>query len=163
MGARLDHLAQPDPLIVDRDVFQLVRDGAAVGVLQRGDRISQRLPRSGDPQHRRGYRRHHIRCEAERFGIQRRIAPWLAAQGIEMRREMSVSPVCLHQRHRRGDVVECDGRLPDRHRATTQFRGRRLRQSWLDARARQAQTREDLLVELLLALDQAIEGPQELA
>ena len=34
MGARLDLLPQPDPLLVGRDVFDLVRHGAAVGRLQ---------------------------------------------------------------------------------------------------------------------------------
>ena len=53
VGAGLDLLAQPDPLLVGRDVLDLVRHGAAVGGLEVGQRLGQRAAGHRDPQHLR--------------------------------------------------------------------------------------------------------------
>ena len=106
VGAALDLPAEPDPLLVGRDVLDLVGHGAAVGGLEVRQRLGERAAGHGDAEHLRRNRRHHLGREAERAGVERRIADGRRAERIEVRGQVAVHAEGLHQRHRRRHVVE---------------------------------------------------------
>ena len=99
-------LAQPDALGVRGDVLDLVGDRAAVGLLEVGQRLGQRLARDVDAQKLGRHLGHVLRREAQRRGIERRVAGRLGAERIEARGHVPEVAVGLHQRHRRGDRLE---------------------------------------------------------
>ena len=74
VGARLDLLAQPHALAVGGDVLDLVGDRAAVGLVQVGQRLGERLARDEDAQDLRRDLGHELGGEAERLGVERRVA-----------------------------------------------------------------------------------------
>ena len=103
---RLDLLAQPHPLLVARDVLDLIGQRAAVG--RAGDTAAPRpasAPGTATRSTFEGICRHHLGREAERAGIERRIADRLTAQRIEVRREVPVRAERLDQRHGGRDVA----------------------------------------------------------
>ena len=112
--AGLDRLPQPDALGVVGEVLDLVGDRAAVDVLQRGQRLEQRLAGDVDAEH--GGRdaslelRRQWRDEARL--VERGIAERLGAERIEPSGEMAVHAVRLDERHGRRDGAE--QRLVDR-------------------------------------------------
>ena len=79
-GARLDLLAQPHALAVRGDVLDLVGDRAAVGLAQVRQRVGERVAGDADAQDPRRDLRHHLGREAERLGIERRVALGLGAR-----------------------------------------------------------------------------------
>ena len=158
VGARLDLLPQPDPLLVGRDVLDLVGHRAAVGGLEMGQRLGQRPARHRDPQHLGGDRRHDLRREAERAGVERRVADRRRAERIELGGQVAVHAERLDQRHRRGHVVEHLGR--DRPGGLVPLGGRR-RLDHLIADRGELQALVDQLVEPLVALQQVLDGRQE--
>ena len=98
--ARLDLLAQPGALAVRGDVLDLVGDRAAVGLAQVRQRVGERRARHVRAQDPRGDPLHDLRREAERLGVERRVALGLGAERVELRREVAVHAVRLQQRDR---------------------------------------------------------------
>ena len=95
---RLDRLAQPQPLAVRRDVLDLVGDRPAVGLAQVRQRVGQRLAGHVHAQDARRDPLHQLGGQAERLGIERRVALGLAAERIESGRQVPVGAVGLEQR-----------------------------------------------------------------
>ena len=95
MLARLDHLAQPQALLMAADVLDFIRDRAAVRRAQRRQGVGQRLWGAGaiDAQHLGGNPRHDLGREAKPADIERRIARRLRAQRVEVGGEMAEIPV----------------------------------------------------------------------
>ena len=104
---RLDRLAQPDALGVVGDVLDLVGDRAAVDLAQPRQRLEETVPLNIEPEQPGGYPRLQLRGERryETRLVERRIACRLGAKRVEPRREVTVHPVGLHERHRRGDAT----------------------------------------------------------
>jgi hypothetical protein len=108
VSTRLDRLAQPDALLVLRDVLDLVGHRPAVRLPQLRESVGERLARHGEPQQPGGdaslqlgrERRH------EPIGLQRGIADGLRSERIQPRREMPVRAVRLDQCGRRRDAAE---------------------------------------------------------
>ncbi len=107
-AAGLDRLSQPHPLGVIGDVLDLVGDRAGIDVAQQRQRITERLTgdeqaqeAGGDPLLQLG-RERRLEAELVERGIARRLGP----EGIEPRREMTVHPDRLDERHRRGDAAQ---------------------------------------------------------
>ena len=84
----------------DGDVLDLVGDRAAVGLPQVGQRVGER--RAGDvhAQDPRRDLRHQLGGQAERLGVERRVALGLAAERVEPGGEVAVRAVRLEQRGR---------------------------------------------------------------
>ncbi len=157
--ARLDLLPQPDPLLVGSDVLDLVGHRAAVGGLEIRERLGQRPARDRDAQHLGGDRRHDLGREAERAGVERRVADRWRAQGIEVGGQVPVHAEGLDQRHRRAHVVEHVGR--DRSGGLVPFGGGRGLDDLIAHRG-ELEALVDLLVEPVGALQQVLDGGQEL-
>ena len=85
MRAGLDRLPQPDPLVVAGDVLDLVRDRAAVGRAQCRERLGQGCAGHVDAQQVGRHACHSLGSQAERLGIEGRVADRLAAERIETR------------------------------------------------------------------------------
>ncbi len=102
MRPRLDRLPQPDALVVAGDVLDLVGNRAAVGRPQERERLGQGPARHADPQQVRRDPGHGVIGEAQRLGIQRRVAHRLAAQRVEPGRQMPEGPIRPDQRHAGG-------------------------------------------------------------
>ena len=157
MGARLDHLAQPDPLLVGRDVLDLVGDRAAVGRLQVRERVGQRLAGDVHPQQLGGDGGHHLRRQPQRLGVERRVTGRLAAERVEACREMSKGPIRADQRNRRGDrpqVLRGAERGADRRCADRGGRGLGDRGSRSGSRTERT---KGVLVEPVVAAQQAVD------
>ncbi len=159
VGAALDLLPQPDALLVRRDVLDLVRHRAAVGRLEVGQRLGEGPAGHRDAEHLGGDGRHHLGREAERAGVERRVADRRRAERIQLRGQVAVHAERLHQRHRGGHVVQHlrrdrPGGLLARLRG-----GRRPRE--LVAGLAEAEALGDELVEALVALEQLVDRRQE--
>jgi hypothetical protein len=106
--ARLDRLTQPDPLLVVRDVLDLVRARAAVGLLQLrqhvGERVSLRVHAQQACRDLRLELGRQLRLQPLR--LERRVADGLAAERVEPRSEVPVRAQRLDERHRRGEPAE---------------------------------------------------------
>ena len=83
VGAGLDHLPQPHPLLVRGEVLDLVRDRAAVRIAHPRQRVEKRLALDPDPQDRGRDPRHQLRGQVEVLGLERRVALRLAAERVE--------------------------------------------------------------------------------
>ncbi len=163
----LDLLAQPHALAVRGDVLDLVGDRAAVDVAQVRQRVGQRGARHVRAQDLGRDLRHDLVGQAERLGIERRVALGLGAERIQPRGEVAVRAVGLDQR-RRG-LHGLEQLLAGRRLGHDGVRRGRL----LDRRRRRrgrgasvsvgAEVGEDLLVELVLALQVLLDHLQELA
>ena len=73
-GAGLDLLAQPLALTVRRDVLDLVRDRAAVGLAQVRQLLDERRALHVRAEQARGNARHQLGRETDVLGIERRVA-----------------------------------------------------------------------------------------
>ena len=166
--ARLDVLAQPDPLLVVRDVLDLVGDRAGVGLAQLRERVGEGLAGHGHSEDRSRDAAHQLVVEAHGGGLERGVADRLGSERVEARGEVAVHALCLHQRGGRLDRLE-------QRRVHTGFsrrggggrnrlRGRDRRRSWRALGARgHAHGREDGVVEAVLALQQLVDAAQERA
>ena len=92
VAARLDRLPQPHALLVVRDVLDLVRDRAAVRLLELRQRVGERLAGDVEPEQRGGDPRLELRRQRrlEPLGLERRVADRLGAERVEARGEMAV-------------------------------------------------------------------------
>ena len=80
------------------DVLDLVGDRAAVRLAQVRQRVGERGAGHLDAQDPRRDAGHELRGQAERLGIERRVALGLAAERVETRGEVAVRAVRLQQR-----------------------------------------------------------------
>ena len=106
VGAGLDHLAHPDPLLVRGDVLELVADRPAVGVAHPRQRLEQGFAGDADPQDRGGDPGHQLGGQVEVLGLQARVAFRLRAERVEAGGEVALGPVGLEQRGRRLDRLQ---------------------------------------------------------
>ncbi len=88
---RLDVLAQPHALAVRGDVLDLVGDRAAVGLAQVRQRVGERRAGHVHAQHPGRDLRHQLGRQAERLGVERRVALGLGAERVEARGEVPVA------------------------------------------------------------------------
>ena len=95
--AGLDHLPQPHPLLVGGEVLDLVGDRAAVGVAHPRQRVEQRLALDPDPQDRGRDPRHQLGSQVEVLRLERRVALGLAAERVDVGRQVAVGAVGLEQ------------------------------------------------------------------
>ncbi len=171
VGAGLDHLAHPDPLLMGGDVLELVADRRAVGVAHPRQRLEQRFAGDADPQDRGGDPRHQLRRQVEVLGLQARVAFRLRAERVEVGGEVALGAVGLQQRGRRLDrlqqlLVDLAG---DRRTSAAGARGGERRGGGGggvgvgDRRGVDAEVGGDRLVEVVLTLQQLLDLAQELA
>ncbi len=158
-------------LAVRRDVLDLVGDRAAVGLAQVGQRVGERGARDVRAEDPRWDARHHLRREAERLRVQRRVALGLAAERVQAGGQVAVHAVGLEQRDgglhglehrlvglRAGDAVALRARAVARLGGGQRRSGRLRRGAEL-----RAEVLEDGLVELVVALQVGLDDLQELA
>jgi hypothetical protein len=93
----LDHLPQPHPLLVRRQVLDLVGDRPAIGLAHAGQHLQESLALDPDPQDRRRDLGHELGRQAQVLGLERRIARRLRPQRIEPRGQVAVRAVGLEQ------------------------------------------------------------------
>ena len=79
MGTRFDLLAEPDSFLVVRNVFHLVRDGAAIRRGEVGKGLGQGCPGNGDPEHRGRNPGHDVGGQPQRDGVESGVAEREAA------------------------------------------------------------------------------------
>ncbi len=171
VGAGLDHVAQPHPLLVRGEVLDLVGDRAAVGLAHPRQRLQQRLALDPDPKDVGGDARHQLRREVEVLGLQRRVALRLLAEGVDVRGQVPVRPVRLEQGGRGLHPLEqLLVRLCRRCARRRRGRARRKRGSGCrggvgvgDHGGGDAQVLGHRLVEVVLALQQLVDPAQERA
>ncbi len=171
VGAGLDHLAQPDPLLVRGDVLELVADRRAVGVAHPRQRLQQRFAGDADPQDRGRDPRHQLRGQVQVLRLQAGVALRLRAERVEAGGEVALGPVGLQQRGRGLDRLQQllvdlagDARGFGGRRRGGERRGRGGGGVGVgDRRRLDAEVGGDLLVELVLALQQPLDPFQELA
>ena len=131
MLAQFRGAAQPDTLLVARDVLDLVGHGLAVGGAKMRERLGKRLARNRDSQYVGRDARLQLGRERRRqaFGLERGVAERLRAKWIEPSREVTVHSVSLDERHRSGDrgkqvvVRHRSGRIGVRGRCRREGRG----------------------------------------
>ena len=138
--AGLDRLPEPDSLLVVGDVLDLVGDRPAVGLLEPGQDVRERLSFEPNPQHRGRNLRLELGCQPgdEPLWLERRVADRLGAEGVEVRCEVPVHPVGLDEGHRSRDRAKerlvglraRRGRFSGGGNRGLWRRGRRLRRSW---------------------------------
>ncbi len=172
VGAGLDHLAQPDALLVRGEVLDLVADRPAVGVAHPRQRVEERLAGDADPEDRRRDLAHQLGRQVQVLGLERRVALAVATERVERGREVPMGPVGLEQRRGRLDGLHqflvgrrVDGaRRGGRRRAGGERRRRGGRSMGLRHHGGvDAERLGDALVELVLAAQQLIDRPQERA
>ena len=168
--AGLDLLAQPHALAVAGDVLDLVGDRAAVGLAQVRQRVGERRARARTCAGScAGIRRHELGREAERLGVERRVALGLGAERVEPRGEVAVGAVGLERATSRpGRPAAAPRRRAPARSAPARPRRRAAaaaaaagaggcgRRAELDA-----ERREDALVEAVLALEVGLDGLEE--
>ncbi len=108
VAPRLDRLAQPDALLVVRDVLDLVGNRPAVRVAQARESVRERLSRYIETENRCRDPPLELGRELgdQAFWLECRVAGRLGAERVEAGREVSVHPVCLDQCGGRGDAAE---------------------------------------------------------
>ena len=156
--AGLDDPPQPDPFLVTGDVLDLVGDGPRVGGRQVGERLGQRRAGHVDPHQLGGDAGHVLLVEAERGGIQRRVAGRVHAQRVKARGHVAEVAVRLDECHSGGDRLEvlvAGGRAAD-DRIARRWGGH-LR------RHRRLEGGEDIGVERVLPAQRDVDGAQERA
>ena len=108
VAARLDRLAEPDPLLVIRDVLDLVGDRPRVGLTKVRQSVGQRLALDVQTEQRGRNPRLQLRRQLrdQALGLESRIAGRIGTERVEAGREMPVHPERFDERHRRGDPSE---------------------------------------------------------
>ena len=108
VGARFDRLAEPDALLVVRDVLDLVGHRPAVGLLETRQRLGERVALHGDAKNAGRNARLQLggQRRVEVLGLEPGISDRLRPEGIEARGEMPVHAVGLDERHRGSDAPE---------------------------------------------------------
>ena len=104
----LDRLAQPDALLVVRDVLDLVRDRPAVRLAQMRQLVGERLAVHVGPEQPRRDAGLELgrQLRDQSLGLEGGFARGLGAERVEARCEVAVHAVGLDQCHRRGDAAE---------------------------------------------------------
>ena len=165
VGAGLDHLAQPGPLLVRGEVLELVGDRAAVGLAHPRQHVEQGLAGDADAQDRGRHAGHQLRRQVEVLGLDRRVALRLAAERVEAGGEVAVGAVALEQRGGRLDRAEqllVRGARGGRRRRGAERRRRGGGGVGGGERRRvDAEVGGDRLVEAVLALEQLLDAAQE--
>ncbi len=102
--ARLDRLAQPQPLAVAGEMLDLVRDRPGVGLAQARERIGERL--AGNEEVEGGGRNalERVVGEAVVGGVEGGIADRIASEGIQARGHVAVRSVGVNKRSGRPDL-----------------------------------------------------------
>ena len=106
--AGLDRFAQPEPLLVARDVLQLERHRPAVRLAQDRQRLDQRLRLDVEAQDARRDAGHELgrQPRLEPVRVERGVAGRLRAERVEACGEMAVGAMRLDQGHPRRDSAE---------------------------------------------------------
>ena len=101
VGPRLDRIAQPKTLLVARDVLDLVGERPAVGLAQLRKRLDQGLRRDVEAQEscRDPCLELGSQLRLEPVGVEGRISRRLGSERVDVRGEMAVRPVRLHEGH----------------------------------------------------------------
>ena len=112
IAAGLDRMAEPDALLVVRDVLDLIGDRPAVDLPELRQDFGERLALDPDAQHRGRNAGLELRRQRrlEQLRLERRVADGIRAEWIEVRGQMPVRADRLDQRHRRGDASDRAGR-----------------------------------------------------
>ena len=163
-GARLDLLAQPHALAVAGDVLDLVRDRAAVGLAQVRQRVGERRARDADAQDARRDLRHQLGRQSSGSGSSAGSPTGLGAERVEARGEVAVRAEGLQQRDGRLDRLQqllARRRGGGRRRAGAAAAAAAAPAPAAAARQRDAERGEDALVEVVLALQVALDQLQE--
>ena len=166
---RLDLLAQPGALAVRGDVLDLVGDRAAVGLAQVRQRVGQRRARHVHAQDLGRDLGHQLGRQAERVGVERRVALGLGAERVEPRGEVAVGAVRLEQRRRglhglQQLLVDAVPRGAGRRAASRAAAAAAAGAGGAGARAElRAERGEDAVVEAVLALEVVLDDLQEAA
>ena len=125
------------------------------------ERLNEGVTGHVHPQDVSGDFRHQLGRQAERSGVERRVALRLAPERIQASRQMAVGAVGLEQRSGRLDGVQqrlVDGDLAGGRGHRGPGRGR----LW-QRRQRRSEIGEDLLVEALFAVEPSLDPGQEAA
>ena len=108
IGTRLDRVAEPEPLLVPRDVLDLVGDRPAVGLPQLRQSLGEGL--GGHVEAKEARRDPCLelgrQLRLEPVGVERRVSGRLGAERVDVRGEMAVRSVRLDERHGGGDPAE---------------------------------------------------------
>ena len=78
-------------------MLDLVRDRPAVGLPQVRECVGEGRTRDRHAQDPRGDLGHQLRSQVQRLGIERRVTLGLAAERVELRRQVAVRAVSLDQ------------------------------------------------------------------
>ena len=164
--AGLDLLAQPAALAVRREVLDLVGDRAAVGLAQVRQRVGQRGAGDVHAQDARRDAAHDLAGQAQRLGIERRIALGLRAQRVQPRGQVAVGAVGLQERRRGLDglqqlLVDLCRRTGATADLARRGGGRGRRGSGGRRAERDAQLGEEPVVEAVLALQELLDEREE--
>ncbi len=172
MRPRLDHLPQPDALLMRGEVLHLVGDRAAVGVAHPRQRVEQGLPGNPDPQDRCRDLAHQLRGQVQVLRLERRVSLAVPAERVQRRREVTVGPVRLEQGGRGLDGLQqlLVGRPRDGRRRGGRRRsdGERRRGGGGGVGVRDdarldSEGRRDALVEVVLTGEELVDPAQERA
>ena len=104
----LDRVAEPEPLLVARDVLDLVGERPAVRLAQLRQRLGQRLRGNVEAQEARRDPGLELgrQPRLEPVGVERRITRRLGAERVDVRGEVAVRPVRLDEGHGGRDPAE---------------------------------------------------------
>ncbi len=104
----LDRVAQPEPLLVAGDVLDLVGQGAAIRFAELRQRLGERLRRNVETQEacRDAGLELGGQPRLEPVGVERWITRRLGAERVDVRSEVAVGPVRLHEGHGGRDPAE---------------------------------------------------------
>src|SRR6266511_4295787 len=105
-AAGLDRLAQPDALLVVRDVLDLVGHRPAVDLAQVREHVGEGLPRHVYAQDRCRDPLLQLRGQLQALRLERGIADRIRPERIESGGEVAVRPVGLDEGDRRGDRLD---------------------------------------------------------
>ena len=145
-------------------MLDLVRDGAGVRLLEMGECLGQGRARDVDAQQLGRDGGHVLLGQAERRGVERRVAGRRAAQRVEMRGHVAEVAVRLDERHGRGDRLDLLVRVAagcGRRWRGDGLGGGGLRLGGGDVGDARAERAEDIGVEVVLAAQQPLDALQE--
>ncbi len=157
--SRLDHVAQPQALLVAADVLDFVGDRAAIGAQQLRIRVGERGAGNVNTEDVRRDARHVLEGKTERAGVERRVAGGIGAERVEPCRHVAEVADGFHEGHGGGDGAQVIGRR-DTGNGKRGFHGNHVSRFPFPA-SRQAQALHDPLIEAIFALQQPLDPLQE--